>query len=218
MADSYIRKFSPNKWHIIAILFLLASVVMFISGLHRASRVLKWFDMSTITMGEDSMEMGTGVDGVLTPIKLPLKGAVQQTDVCFLNDSGYNVYASTLGKERYSFIAVKAGSKEEQAMLAGEEVTSYYSEKYREELIDFLSDINKYYDTKDQTDEQKEYYGKLADETASHPVTLGLIVVDRNKELLSFLWFLPFLIVGLIMLKIGGSPFFYFPEEEKNRE
>jgi len=43
---------------------------------------------------------------------------------------------------------------------------------------------------------------------------LGLIVVDRDKELHSFLWFLPFLIVGLILLIIGGSPFFYFPEEK----
>ena len=45
-------------------------------------------------------------------------------------------------------------------------------------------------------------------------LALGLIVVDREKELMSFLWFFPFLAAALILFKIGGSPYFYLPEEQ----
>ena len=101
----------------------------------------------------------------------------------------------------YRYAAVKADSDEYDMLMNGERVTAYYSYKYSDMFRDRISNMGLYFDEDTVIPQDK------CDD-------LGLIVVDREKELLSFLWFLPFLIAGLILLKIGGSPFFYFSEND----
>ncbi len=43
---------------------------------------------------------------------------------------------------------------------------------------------------------------------------MEIVIVDHQKELRSFILGIPFLVVGLILLKISGTPFVY----EKNGE
>ena len=107
---------------------------------------------------------------------------------------------------RVCFAAVKEGSAEERDLLEyGGTMRGYFSDKYTGEMKEYLSKIDKYYETKG-TELDGADLEKLPE--------LGVIIINTDKEELSFLWTLPFLIAGLIVLKKAGSPYFYFPEEE----
>ena len=91
--------------------------------------------------------------------------------------SGFTDYecfvVDTIPSIRYA--AVKKDSDEYEKFISGEEVTGYFSKKFSDEFSELAPD-------------------KECSE-------LGIIIVDRQKELLSFLWGIPFLIIGLILLK-----------------
>ena len=197
MADSYIRKFSPNKYHIIAAVFFLLALAMLVNGAHRAFRVMGRLDPTGLTFEGDVHEN----DSILIscqPALVRMKEAVQDSELVCGNINGYDVFVIKDGA-KYRFAAVKTGTDEYDMFLDSQPVTAYYSYKYSDMFRDRIAEMGQYFeaDTVISPDECSD---------------LGLIVIDRDKELHSFLWFLPFLIVGLILLIIGGSPFFYFPE------
>ena len=218
MADLYKRKLRPNKKHIIAALLLVIGLILFHIGSVRFGRVTARRDPSMYTGGFEDREAGKNMFSALAPLRLATKDGVQQRDVCFMTDIGFlkdiNVYASAWGRDHYMFIAVEANSKEEREMLEGEKVTCYFSGKYTDELKEFLAHVNDYYDTSNLTDAQKYLYGDIGDGNARNRTTLGVIVVNREKEKRSWLYCLPFLLLGIIILKKAGEPFLYIPVEE----
>ena len=197
MADSYVKKFSPNKWHIISVLCAVISVLLLLSGAHRAFRVMGRLDPTGLVFDGDVHKN----DSILIscqPALVRMKGAVEDSELVCGNINGYDVFVVKDGA-KYRFAAVKTGTDEYDMFLDSQPVTAYYSYKYSDMFRDRIAEMGQYFeaDTVISPDDCSD---------------LGLIVVDREKELLSFLWFLPFLIIGLILLIIGGSPFFYFPE------
>ena len=96
---------------------------------------------------------------------------------CGTIKSGFTDYecfvVDTIPNIRYA--AVKKDSDEYEKFISGKEVTGYFSKKFSDEFSELAHD-------------------KECSE-------LGIIIVDRQKELLSFLWGIPFLIIGLILLK-----------------
>lgn len=204
MADSYIRKFSPNKFHIIAAVLFLLALVMLVNGAHRAFRVMGRLD--SFAFGKDGKidELKENVSIFLKnepPVRAVLKGAVNDTVLSCGTEHNQKYEIFVIKFYGYRFAAVEKDSDEYDKLLSGEGVTGYFSYKYGKNLRDRIAEMGQYFEA----------------DTVISPndcSDLGLIIVDRNKELLCFLWFLPFLIIGLILLKKGGSPFFYFPEEK----
>ena len=199
MADSYVKKFSPNKWHIISVLCAVISVLLLVSGAHRAFRVMGRLDPTGLVF-EGDVHKNDSILISCQPALVRMKGAVQDSELVCGNINGYDVFVVKDGA-KYRFAAVKTGTDEYDMFLDSQPVTAYYSYKYSDMFRDRIAEMEQYFeaDTVISPDDCSD---------------LGLIVVDREKELLSFLWFLPFLIAGLILLKIGGSPFFYFPEND----
>lgn len=199
MADSYVKKFSPNKWHIISVLCAVISVLLLLSGAHRAFRVMGRLDPTGLVF-EGDVHKNDSILISCQPALVRMKGAVQDSELVCGNINGYDVFVVKDGA-KYRFAAVKTGTDEYDMFLDSQPVTAYYSYKYSDMFRDRIAEMEQYFeaDTVISPDDCSD---------------LGLIVVDREKELLSFLWFLPFLIAGLILLKIGGSPFFYFPEND----
>lgn len=225
MKGIYVRKFSPNKWHIAAAALFLMALVMLIVGIFRFSR-------ATGAMSTEDLRYKTPHrnDSILFPpevLELTRKGTENRTPVCFMNEGGRNVYVTVLchknsyimrpdgshelvergdSSDYICFAAVKEGSAEERDLLEyGGTMRGYFSDKYTGEMKEYISNIEKYYETKGT-----ELDGIDLDQLPE----LGVIIINTDKEEGSFLWALPFLIAGLILLKKAGSPFFYFPEEE----
>ena len=197
MADSYVKKFSPNTWHIISVLCAVISVLLLLSGAHRAFRVMGRLDPTGLVF-EGDVHKNDSILISCQPALVRMKGAVQDSELVCGNINGYDVFVVKDGA-KYRFAAVKTGTDEYDMFLDSQPVTAYYSYKYSDMFRDRIVEMGQYFeaDTVISPDDCSD---------------LGLIIVDRDKELHSFLWFLPFLIIGLILLKIGGSPFFYFPE------
>ncbi|MBQ8961908.1 MAG: hypothetical protein IJ071_11975 [Ruminococcus sp.] len=226
MKGIYLRKYAPGKGHFAAAAMFLMALVMLIVGIFRFSRA------TGATHADDlHYKAPHRSDSILfypEVLELTRKGTENKTPVCFLNESGWNVYIKvfypsgqklylnetdsgyeTVGKEDYQgyicFAAVKEGSAEEQQLLDHTAtVRGYFSGRYTDEMKEYLSKIDKYYET-----EGTELEGIDLDQLPE----LGVIIINGDREELSFLWALPFLIAGLILLKKAGSPFFYFPDE-----
>jgi hypothetical protein len=67
--------------------------------------------------------------------------------------------------------------------------------------MDFISNMGDYYDEESVI-------------PAENVTKLGVVVVNRQKEKRSLLYGLPFLILGILLMKKAGDPFFYTPVEE----
>ena len=199
MADSYIRKFSPNKCHIIAAVFFLLALAMLVNGAHRAFRVMGRLDPTGLSH-EGTVHENDSILTNLYPVRARLKEAANDS-VLSCGTAENQKYEVLVVKDvfKYRYAAVKKDSDEYDMLMNGEPVTAYFSYKYSDMFHDRIMKMGLYFDESTVIPQED-------------CLALGLIVVDREKELLSFLWFLPFLIIGLILLKIGGSPFFYFPE------
>lgn len=204
MADMYIRKFSLSRLHIIAAVFLLAALILFISGAYRAFRVMGRLDQMGLSFeGEGYIKKNDGILFSAEPVMGELKGASEESAVCCVTDTrifflpAYDVFVAPVAG-KYRFVAVEENSDEYEKLFAGEEVTGYFSDKYDQKLFDYVSEMGDYYESD----------SVIPVEECSH---LGIIVVDRQRELMSFLWGLPFLCIGLFLLKKAGSVFFYTP-------
>ena len=201
MADSYIRKFSPNVKHIIAFVLLLISAVMLVSGLHRAFRVMGRLDSSAFVFDGKIDELKEN-DSILLhekTVRARLKEAVHDTELSCGQNQKHEIFV--INFYGYRFAAVETGSDEYDKLLGGEGVTGYFSYKYSQIFRDRIAEMGQYFEPDTVIPE-------------SECSDLGIIIVDRERELRSWMWCLPFLIVGLLLLKIGGSPFFYFPEDK----
>lgn len=199
MSDFYERKFMPNVKHIIAFLLILLSAVLFISGFCRASHVTGRLSMEGLTF-EPEVHKGDSILLTSKPFKARLKETERAYDVVWKTVSKgiMTDYDCFIVHVAYAYrpVMVKKGTEEYDKFLDGEEVTGYFTKKNFDDFPDFMSDINIIYElNKEITD--KDYS------------TLGIVLVDRQKELLSFLWGIPFLIIGIILLKISGTPFVY---------
>lgn len=202
MSDNYIRKFMPNKKHIIAVLLILLSAVLFVSGFYRAFRISGRLTMTGLTF-EPEVHEGDSILLSASPFKARLKNTEdERVVVCGTVSKGlitdYDFFIVHVA-EKYRPVMVKKGTKEYDKFLDGEEVSGYFTEKYFDDFSDYVLKMHNYY----------ELENKITDKDHSK---LGIVIVDRQKELLSFLWGIPFLIIGLILFKIAGSPFFYVPE------
>lgn len=201
MSDLYIRKFMPNKKHIIAFLLILLSAVLFVSGFYRAFRISGRLTMTGLTF-EPEVHEGDSILLSASPFEARLKNTeYERVVVCKTVSKGimtYDVFIVHVA-EKYRPVMVKKGTKEYDKFLDGEEVSGYFTEKKFDDFSDYVLKMHNYY----------ELENKITDRDHSK---LGIVIVDRQKELLSFLWGMPFLIIGLILFKIAGSPFFYVPE------
>ena len=205
MTDSYIRRFSPNKWHFISVLCAVISVVLLVSGAYRAFRVMGSIDPTGMT-SEGNVHENDSILTSLAPVRVKLEEANNDRIFsCGTIGGGLTgndieiVVVDALGKYRYA--AVEHNTEEYEKLLGGEKVTGYFSRKYGDDFLSQITSMGK----------------KLSQDTvisADDCADLGLIIVDREKELLSFLWFFPFLALALILFKIGGSPYFYYPEND----
>lgn len=203
MSDLYVRKFMPNKKHIIAFLFFLLSAVLFISGFYRACRISGRHTMIEFTF-DYRIHKNDSILLSAKPFQARLKETENYINVCWQqtatlnpikNGQSFIIYLD--GK--YRPVMVTDGTKEYDRFLNGEEVTGYFTEKNFDDFSDFILDMNNYYQLENEI-------------TGNDFSNLGIVIVDRQKELSSFLWGIPFLIIGLILFKIAGSLFFYVPE------
>lgn len=205
MSDFYIRKFMPNKKHIIAFLFILLSCILFVSGIHRAFRVSGRLSMMGLSF-EPYVYEGDSILLSSCPVKAKLKQSEHENVVCWKTVStgiltDYNFFIDHIA-EKYRPVMVKKGTDEYDKYINGEEVTAYFTEKNFDDFPQYMSNIGNYYEL-DREITDKDYS------------ELGIVIVDRQKELLSFIWGIPFLIIGLILFKFAGSPFFYVPESDE---
>lgn len=198
----------PNVKHIIAFLLILLSAVLFINGFHRAFRVTGRLSMEGLTF-EPEVHKGDSILLSSKPFKARLKETEREHDVVWQTVSKgiMTDYDCFIVHVAYAYrpVMVKKGTEEYDKFLNGEEVTGYFTEKNFDAFPDFVLNMHNYY----------ELENKITDKNYS---TLGIVIVNRQKELLSFLWGVPFLVIGIIMLKISGSPFFYIPESISENE
>lgn len=199
MSDLYIRKFRPNAKHIIAYVLILLSAVLFINGFHRASHVTGRLSMQGLVF-EPEVHKGDSILLSSKPFKARLKETERAHDVVWKTVSKgiMTDYDCFIVHVAYAYrpVMVKKGTEEYDKFLNGEEVTGYFTEKNFDDFPEFISDMNSVYEPeKEITDKD---YSKL-----------GIVIVNRQKELLSFLWGIPFLIIGIILLKFSGDPFEY---------
>ncbi len=202
MADLYRRKLRPNKMHIIASLLLIIFLVLFHSGLVRSGRVSARLNQAGFIFEDDGVRENRGVYFSAPPHTGRLKGSDQQQPVIVAEvKKGFNkdmvIFIGSVHR-RNQFIAVEKDSEEYKKLLAGEKVTGYFSYEYTDELLDFVSRMGENYEAESVI-------------PAENITKLGVVVVDRKKEKLSLLYGLPFLILGIILLKKAGEPFLYIP-------
>ena len=205
MADMYVRKLRPNKMHIIAAIFLLLSLILFASGIYRTSRVSSRLAQDGLVFEDDSVRKNRGILFHTNLYKGRLKGAENAHIIsCFSVQKGImkdiEVFIGNVHGGPH-FIAAEKGSEEYQKLLAGEEVTGYFSDEYTDEFMNFISTMSRYYDEEDVIPK-------------GNANKLGIVVVDREKEQRSLLYGLPFLIIGILLMIKAGSPFFNFPVEK----
>ncbi|MDE5556633.1 MAG: hypothetical protein K2J32_02890 [Ruminococcus sp.] len=203
MSDSYIRKFMPNRKHIISFVFIIISVLLFLSGFYRAYRISGRHTMIEFTF-DYQIHKNDSILLSLRPFETRLKEAENDTVVIWgqmgsLNPvKDYQMFMIKLAG-KYRPVMVTMNTEEYDKFLNGEEVTGYFTEKNFNDFPDFVLNMHNYY----------ELENKITDKDYSK---LGIVIVDRQKELLSFMWGIPFLVIGLILFKIAGSVFFYVPE------
>lgn len=207
MSDFYIRKFMPNKMHIIAFLFILLSCILFVNGFYRAARISGRHTMMGLTFEPEVYE-GDSILLSSCPIEARLKEGEHETAVCWKTIStgimtDYDCFVDFVA-EKYRPVMVKRGTDEYDKYLNGEEVSGYFTTKTFDDFPEYMSDFDNIWEI-----ENYPMGNKITDTNCSQ---LGIVIVDRQKELLSFLWGIPFLIIGLILLKFAGSPFFYVTE------
>ena len=204
MADLYRRKLRPNKMHIIAALLLIIFLALFHSGLVRSGRVSARLNQAGFIFEDDGVRENRGVYFSAPPHTGRLKGSDQQQPIIVAEvKKGFNkdmvIFIGSVHR-RNQFIAVEKDSEEYKKLLAGEKVTGYFSYEYTDELLDFVSRMGENYEAESVI-------------PAENITKLGVVVVDRKKEKLSLLYGLPFLILGIILLKKAGEPFLYIPIE-----
>ncbi len=207
MSDFYTRKFMPDMKHLIALLLILLSVVLFINGFYRAARISGRHTMMGLTFEPEVYE-GDSILLSSCPVEAKLKGSEHQTPVCFQTIStgimtDYDCFVDFIAEE-YRPVMVKRGTDEYDKYLNGEEVSGYFTTKDFDDFPEFMSDFDDYYEL-----EGFDKHRKITDTNCSQ---LGIVIVDRQKELLSFMCGIPFLIIGLILFKFSGSVFFWMPD------
>ncbi len=199
MSDFYKRRFSPNIKHIIAFFLILLSAVIFVNGFYRASRISGRHTMMGLTFEPEVYE-GDSILLSSCPIEAKLKGSERETAVCWKTIStgimtDYDCFVDFVAEE-YRPVMVKRGTDEYGKYLNGEEVSGYFTYSNFDDFPQFISDMNSVYELEKEITDKN--YSKL-----------GIVIVDRQKEILSFMWGIPFLIIGIILLKISGTPFVY---------
>lgn len=203
MSDFDKRKFIPSKKHFIAVLFILISVILFISGFYRADRISGRHTMMGLTFSPEVYK-GDSILFCSRPLETKLKGSKNETALVKKTLSGniieeYDVFIDYVA-EYYRPVMVKKGTDEYDKYINGEEVSGYFTEEYFDSFPELMSDMGRYY----------EFENKITDNNYSQ---LGIVIVDRKKELLSFMWGIPFLVIGLILFKIAGSLFIHEPDK-----
>lgn len=206
MADLYERKFVPDKRHIIAYILILLSAVLFISGFHRAMRVTGRLSMQGLVF-EPEVHEG---DSILLSAK-PFKARLKDTERVMVVSCEYiselnpfkdcEIFIIHIAGQ-YRPVMVTVGTEEYDKFMNGEEVTGYFTEKNFDDFPYYMSNIGSYYELEKEITDKS--YSKL-----------GIVIVNRQKELISFVWGIPFLIAGIILLKISGTPFVYIKIDDE---
>lgn len=203
MSDLYTRKFRPKLKHIIAFILLIISLGLFFNGFKRASRVTSRLNPEGFVFDDSEIRKNRGVLFKADLCSGKLKDTQKDEIIDFKHDvKGFfgdrEVFISRTHTGGYQFAAVKLYSSEYKKLLNGEEVTGYFSDEYSDDLKEFASKMGQYYEDE----------SVIPAERCSE---LGIMVVNRKKELFSFLWGVPFLIAGAILIRKAGDPFFYEP-------
>lgn len=208
MTGSYIRKFSPNKLHIAAAALLLISLILLIIGGFRAMRVMfpdKISSSDTISEGQ-CIEL----DGQPELLYGSLKGSSNHHVIEWADINGRRSYIINIGgkfRPLTSFDAeldewIQNGgiySNNDTPKLIG-----IVTKKYSTDFMNCMRHLSGYYGSVNGSED----VAVIAENCSE----LGIKAVDPAKEKRCFLWGMPFLIAGLIILRKAGSPFFNFPE------
>ena len=72
MADSYVKKISPNNWHIISVLCAVISVLLLVSGAHRAFRVMGRLEPTGLIF-EGTVHENDSILASLSPVYVRMK-------------------------------------------------------------------------------------------------------------------------------------------------
>ena len=203
MTSSYIRKFRPDKPHLISAVLLLIALILFISGAYRAFRMVGCADQSEL-FNESDVRKNRSLTFSAKPVSAELDGTENNNAIVFEQVSkgimsDYEIMIVNIAG-KYRYVAVEKDSEEHSRLMDGEEVTGYFSDKYSDDFLDYVSGMSKYY---------KEEYVIPLDECSEK----GIIIIEQNNETMSFAWGIPFLLAGLLLLYKAGSPFFYMPED-----
>ncbi len=216
MTDNYIKKFLPNKLHIVGAILVIVGIVLIFSGLYRFLR----FSNAKVYKPEMSLNVGDCVilrePEVLCGLKCNDELGISASEPGIIEAGKYNSYeliiAPISGKLRYiaipedffsDSVADFDFSADENGVLRNFEATAVATNEFGG-LSDYLSDIDKYY---------TDFYGNGGLEpTPQNCFETALKIVNEKSEKKNFLRGIPFLLAGGVMLLLAGSPFFMVPE------
>ncbi len=209
MSENCIRKFSPNKKHIISAVLLATALVLFVIGAFRAAKVS---DPRSIKQG-DSVSTGECIT-ISNPEILygSMTGANRSRPIEWAEQNGKHCYIIPIGGELCPLIV---DDKEFQRWIdtdradsacEGFEMTAIVTDKYSDGFLDYMKNIDRYY--------SKFYHNANVDVAYDNCTVIGLKAVSPARERQSFLLGLPFFIAGNLILAFAGKPFVYIPYSE----
>ena len=178
MSDSYIRKFMPNRKHIISFVFVIISVLLFLNGFYRAYRISGRHTMIEFTFDYE-IHKNDSILLSVRPFEARLKGAEHENVVILSQTAGlnpvkdYQMFIIKLAG-KYRPVMITMNTEEYDKFLNGEKVTGYFTEKNFNDFPDFVLNMHNYY----------ELENKITDKDYSK---LGIVIIDSQKELLSFI-------------------------------
>lgn len=219
MTDSYIRKYSPNKWHIISCILILIAVILFIYGAYRAVRIMnpKRIDKYTVlsegdcVMGSPDVLYGNSNDTENTMSICWTSVGIDGLDPNAAMD-GYIISAA--GKLR-PFFAEKDSEVWDWIDYGGNfraekgcTFTGIVTDKYSDGFFSYIDNYISRWDNIGNT-----YQTPINTENCSE---LGIVAVDPVAEKTAWIWGIPFLIAGAIILVKAGKLYWYAPENLYN--
>ena len=208
MTGSYIRRFRPGKIHIIAAILLMVSLILFLIGAYRAIRVFSPKDISdggSISRGDcvkiyqPDVLYGNFYGG--TTDHTIMWANIDGKDSCIIYADG-KLRPLTIFDDGLDDWLERGGNYK---AIESYELVGIVTDKYSDGFMDYMDKLYDHYDKVNGA------YG--LEISADNCSELGIKAVDPAREKASLTYGLPFLIAGLILLTIAGSPFFYAPED-----
>lgn len=230
MASPMIKVFKPAKLHYIGAVIMLAGIIIIIAGAVRISRINHREDISSLSF--DQIEEGMYVNGKISYV---LTGSSKKTafnDVRPLNCIEFDSDGTDPLKSTQGYICDLIGGKYTEILI-----DEYYSPELYDHLTSgkFMSDPIEYeFDAVIVHDEfyEKSFYTyvdrlenyfsplyfrdkEITGLDKNDLLGIQIKVIDISRKKLLWIWGLPFIIAGTLLLLLGGKPFDFIKGEVK---